>query len=514
MATPNSIIQSTRNGVVSLISSKVIGKVFNFGANVLITRNIGRKVMGTGSIRFDDILFLGPLLLTRDGLRRAAYRSNNSDPDVQQSLSNLAWLVSPVTALVSLLLAYVMLKNEPEGVEDIDAYQRAIMYTVAAVVLSILTEPVFILAQCELLTSLRAKIEVYAVVGKCVTMLYLTIGCGMDIEAFAIANLIQALISFGSWWTLTTKRPRFQSLTSGWWVESTVRDTVVVFWYQSVQKWFLENGEKIILVFVGTPAEQGVYVIVERLGSIVVRLLFQPLEEMTLATLSKLTILKQNGKQSRVTEKMSGFFSESLTILTLIGTMFVCFGTAYSHLLIHVLYGSVWSSTSAPATLSWYCVYVLFMAVNGILEAFVQGTSTQKGLQHYNRWMVVFSIIYICAICILLPLFGNIGLIIANIVKMSCRIVVCTVVYIKPYFKGKSVGISVNRKVCCYFVVSFLILQSTQKWIYVPSLDEQITTVERTIRVLLHLVCGLVCCSATSWAIWTTYGRRMTTKLG
>ena len=607
MAQQQKIIQSTRSGVASLISSAAVGKVLNFGANVLITRAIGRKVLGTGSLRLDDLLFLGPLVLTREGLRRAAYRSNTSNANTQQSLINLTWLVAPATVLVALAFAYVMFVSPPaeiasagdNNVNDIDKYHRAMLYTLLAILFAVLTEPVFVLAQSQLRTSLRANIEMFAVLGKCLAMLYLTVGLGMDIEAFAIANIVYSFIPLCGYWSyFLFREKRFprpkpllragvpvgpsssasasasasassfpsasaspaspSSSTSSQWCTQEMQDTAVVFWWQSVQKWLLENGEKVILVFIGTTMQQGVYVVVDRLGSIIVRLLFQPAEEMTLATLGKLTALERSSSSSGIitstsestnsgrrvssmdahatkatnnrevyyknheamTEMIHINFSGWLLLLSSVGLTFASFGPCFSHLLLHLLYGATWSATSAPVTLGWYCVYVLFMATNGVCEAFVQGTSTSKGIGKYNRWMVVFSIVYMCAVCTLLPLFGAVGLILANMIKMLCRIGVCAVVYIRPFFRERGrtkftlTSLLPHYRVLGLFACSFVILQCTQQWVYMPAAIQHIQGGNMSVRVMaarvvVHVVCGVLCLAVTGREVWKHHGEQL-----
>jgi oligosaccharide translocation protein RFT1 len=568
------ILQSTRRGVASLMSSAAIGKLLNFTANVLITRSIGRKVLGTGSLRLDDLLFLGPLVLTREGLRRAAYRSNASNVNTQQSLVNLTWLVAPVTVLFALLFAYGMYIWPPvditkDDTKDVNVglaeYHRAMLYTGLAVLLAVLTEPVFVLAQSQLRTGLRAKIEMFAVLGKCLTMLYLTVYLNMSIEAFAIANITYAFIPLCSYWCfficIEKQFPRPKPLQpqepghrEEQWCTQEMRSTATVFWWQSLQKWLLENGEKIVLAFVGTTSQQGVYVVVDRLGSIVVRLLFQPAEEMSLATLGKLTALENetehqeekknaatkkqqkqkqkkpkqttttNSTTSTITASVHFNFSGWLILLLLVGLTFVCYGPGYVHLFLHVLYGSTWSSTSAPYTLGWYCIYVLFMATNGICEAFVQGTSNAKGIARYNRWMIVFSIVYMCSVMSLLPLFGAVGLILANIIKMLCRIGVCSMSYIRPYFRERGMtqftltSLLPHENVLGVFSLSFVVIQCSLFWMYYPAMQahgaKDMTTKKMCLYVAFHVLVGAVCLSATGWTIWKKHGQHLKNLLG
>ena len=54
------------------------------------------------------------------------------------------------------------------------------------------------------------------------------------------------------------------------------------------------------------------------------------------------------------------------------------FGPAYTYLLLRLLYGLRWSETEAPRALATYCVYILLLAVNGILEAFVHAVAESR----------------------------------------------------------------------------------------------------------------------------------------
>ena len=139
---------------------------------------------------------------------------------------------------------------------------------------------------------------------------------------------------------------------------------------------------------------------------------------------------------------------------------------------MHILYGSTWSSTSAPRTLSFYSVYVLFMAVNGICEAFVQGTSSERGLSAYNLWMILFSVLYMGALMVLLPWYGAIGLVLANIFKMSCRILVCAALYIRPYFRERTIpDFSLSCLLPAWpvlfaYALVAIVLQCSERWLY------------------------------------------------
>ena len=62
----------------------------------------------------------------------------------------------------------------------------------------------------------------------------------------------------------------------------------------------------------------------------------------------------------------------------LAGLLAVAFGPAYTYMLLRLVYGQRWSETEAPKALAVYCLYILLLAVNGILEAFVHAVANSR----------------------------------------------------------------------------------------------------------------------------------------
>ena len=56
----------------------------------------------------------------------------------------------------------------------------------------------------------------------------------------------------------------------------------------------------------------------------------------------------------------------------------MAFGPAYTYMLLRLVYGQRWSETEAPRALAVYCLYILLLAVNGILEAFVHAVANSR----------------------------------------------------------------------------------------------------------------------------------------
>jgi len=105
----------------------------------------------------------------------------------------------------------------------------------------------------------------------------------------------------------------------------------------------------------------------------------------------------------------------------------------HSRVLIYVLYGVRWSETNAPTVLSVFCIYVWFMAINGVCEAFFFATISNRRISEYNTWLFMFSIAYVC-ISWFLVVYGTLGLVIANMLIMCLRITYC-LIYIHQFFR-------------------------------------------------------------------------------
>merc|ERR1719401_2697716 len=109
------------------------------------------------------------------------------------------------------------------------------------------------------------------------------------------------------------------------------------------------------------------------------------------------------------------------------------------------------------------------MAVNGLCEAFVQGVATQGQLRTYNYWMVLFSCCFLGAVVLLMP-YGAVGLVVANILKMVCRIAVCTVAYISPTFRAAAAAplasVLPSPAVAATFAVAAAATQASSALVY------------------------------------------------
>ncbi|ORZ26290.1 Rft protein-domain-containing protein [Lobosporangium transversale] len=226
---------------------------------------------------------------------------------------------------------------------------------------------------------------------------------------------------------------------------------------QSLLKHILTEGDKMLMAGFTTEADQGVYAFVINYGSLVARILFQPMEETSRTLFSRLlSDIGPVAKSSTITtsitassptdvskddEKLDGASLTDtqrrnlvlsrdllLTIMKfhiLLGLVFIAFGTHYTATLIDLVVGSYWSrQTIAPAVLSLYCWYVPIMGLNGITEAVVQAVASENELTALSYWMVGFSAVFCSTGAFLMGALGlgAKGIVLANCVNLTMRI--------------------------------------------------------------------------------------------
>ena len=69
----------------------------------------------------------------------------------------------------------------------------------------------------------------------------------------------------------------------------------------------------------------------------------------------------------------------------------MAFGPPYAYTFIRLAYGEAWASTAAPRVLAWYCLYILALGLNGILEAFQHAVASPAELGRANVWLIGFA---------------------------------------------------------------------------------------------------------------------------
>ncbi|KAF9136748.1 Oligosaccharide translocation protein rft1 [Mortierella sp. GBA39] len=434
-----------------------------------------------------------------------------------QKLVNMVYAPIPVGALMTCLaVGYYLLQVTDESEGRIPGYKLSIyLYGISALV-ELLAEPMFMVAQYKLWFKTRVSVEGAAVIVRCVLTCALTIygsravvtgssseGSNkntMGVLAFAIAQFVYGLLILGgfllAFWSKSTERrdldrkrmaaaikkrdgiavedqassdydtvsmsallPRRltkfgkDGQTESFYFDKELLKLSKILTSQSLLKHILTEGDKMMMAKFANEKAQGEYAFVVNYGSLIARILFQPMEEISRTLFSRLLSdispgSTPSGNKNTTSENNSNGTTSTSRTLTdtqqdnlvlsrnllltimqfhvLLGLVFIAFGTHYTATLIDLVVGRYWSTlTNAPQVLSLYCYYVPIMGLNGITEAVVQAVASEKELGVLSYWMIGFSAVF-CSTGAFLMGALNLkaeGIVLANCVNLIMRII-------------------------------------------------------------------------------------------
>jgi len=270
--------------------------------------------------------------------------------------------------------------------------------------------------------------------------------------------------------------PRAPSSSSALWVEPSHLALAFALTGQSFFKHLLTQGDKIVLSIGSSHYSQGLYALAQNYGSLAARLLFQPLEESGRLMFARLAagnggVVGEDGaeaaddKKKKKTETSvatdhrrgrgaepgeSAASQAMLKVLVgalvktviLVGLVFACFGFNYTRVLLRLLLpGRRWETGAGVGAegsgevLSWYCLYVLFLAVNGMTEAFVYAVATQQDVVRLGALAAVSFAVFAGLTFPFIRWHGTVGLVLANCAGMLVRILF-SIHFVRAYFDG------------------------------------------------------------------------------
>ncbi|VDP74763.1 unnamed protein product [Echinostoma caproni] len=171
--------------------------------------------------------------------------------------------------------------------------------------------------------------------------------------------------------------------------------------------------------------DQGIYDLVNNLGSTAARLLFSPMEESCHFVFNQCLVrdMEKDKQDLSLLKDVLRLLRTVLRTCSLVGWIGVTFAQANSCLLLYLYTGpSLAENKTAVSLLRLFSFYVLLLAWNGSTEAFLNAAMSTNEVARHNKRLVLFSIVFLGANGLFVPKLGVHGFVLANCINMISRI--------------------------------------------------------------------------------------------
>ncbi|KAI0399561.1 Rft-1-domain-containing protein [Xylaria palmicola] len=491
---------SAVRGASLLIVLQIASRAITFVANQLLLRFLTAQLLGVSAQL--EVYYLSVLFFARESLRVAVQRQGTNDGDGSrpgnrgarqgsraasvtdsQSVVNIAHLSFGLGLVSSLGLGWAYLRYVDAATASTAYLNAALRIYGAAALVELLSEPAFVVLQHRLRFGPRAAAESAATFLRCLV----TFGAAnwgwrqsldLGVLPFALGQLAYGLglLAVYAWYgsrlarsegfsllprrvdrrdptpggkTDTPPPPADGAYALGYFFAPTLQLASSMM-SQSLVKHVLTQGDTFLVSILSDPRSQGVYALANNYGSLLARLVFQPIEESSRNYFSKLLSsapapAPAGGEDASATaearvRRARADLRTLLRFYLLLSVVVVGVGPYAAPLLVQVVAGPRWSGSGAGSVLARYCLYVPLLAVNGVAEAFVASVASESDVHRQSLWMGAFSLAFAAAGFVSLRLLGlgAAGLVYANAINMLCRIV-WSGGFISRYFRRSGV---------------------------------------------------------------------------
>lgn len=405
-------------GAGMLIGLQILSRLITVLMAQLQVRLASAEAFGAANIQLE--LVLGTILtFSREGVRNASSRQSSSNGNVdaekakrEKSLQNIALL--PILAGIPIsLLVMSIYQNRlaPEQLASHSHFHLSCAVFLSGALLELISEPLYIAALRKVQLGPRIWSEGAGLMAKgastLVCMIWLQRSDGIDLRhsllpfgigqffyglAFLTVFTIHSIMESGFGNTVELYRLRFGKQGSATFDEETLKLSISMT-RQNVVKHVLGEADKFAVARLGSLSDQGAYALASNYGSLVARLLYQPVEES--ARLTFATNLGSSTSKPSQTAMLYArdMLSSLLSFYVLFAMYLVAFCPPLTTPLLTIIAGKKWAlETSAPKILAVYgAAYLPAMAFNGLLEGFLQACASPKQLARYDVILISAS---------------------------------------------------------------------------------------------------------------------------
>ncbi|EAR82704.2 RFT1-like protein (macronuclear) [Tetrahymena thermophila SB210] len=462
----DSVIQKAAKGLSILFVMKIFSRVIDFVLNILVIQEVEPTIYGLTihyMILTNIVLFYTKMCL-KNSYQKRGQKANQSE--IVQSAKNMMIFGIGFTIFIGIICGavwYYWYNNLNEH------FTQGLACYILACIIESMCEPLLSKFVLNFNYSVGAKSEAIAVFTKTLFLFFLTkvnifhtlVNFGLS-QIFYASMMLLCCLFFGGYQSLIPSKVEGKD----YYITPEMLDMGYQFTVVSVIKLISQELEKIVLINVKKDDVklQSEYLLVSNIGSLVPRYVYAPIEEINFNLFAKLSQKSNKHKsekeddnkdekqslvenknvakskqenevsktqETQIEEKKQlhseqldqarDILSKVVKIVNIIGCLAIFFGIPYAKAFLTFLYGSLWNYPACVLALQAYCVYEWVMGINGITEAFVQGTIEKSELQTYRNAIYSSTFFYIIS-CYFLVEYGSAGIILSCILSMVSRI--------------------------------------------------------------------------------------------
>lgn len=462
----NNAIASNSKGATFLMLTQVFSKLLTFLLNQLLVRLVSPTLFGISA--YLEFLYSAILFFSREAERLSIQRtSGNKDiKQTYQSILNFAWIPLIIGFPLSCVIFYWQFKSEifhqAISISTTEYFIRTVVLIWSLIIIELCTEPLYAISQYDLNFAKRSKYEGIAIFLRCIVTLgviYLIdqnvsvqVRNGKILWAFGLGQIVYSQTLFMCYLQkYFYENNTFNYLPSKFEEKENKRyfDTnVVSFWkisfIQMIFKQILTEGDRLLISGFFSVEETGIFSVVTNYGSIIARLLFQPIEESFRLSFTK-GLSSSQSKKNHV-QNAVGSIRILMMLYFQLSILIILAGFINAPYLLRILLGgktSAWEDTDLFHVFQYYVLYIPFLAFNGILEAFFSSAANTIETRNYSYFMSFLSVFMIFLLYIFIGKWrmGIMGLILANSVNMLIRIIYCAT-FIDSFLSQNDININ------------------------------------------------------------------------
>ncbi|WWD01464.1 hypothetical protein V866_008408 [Kwoniella sp. B9012] len=382
----------------SLVLLQLLSRLLTFTLNQVLLRLASPAVFGTAAIQF-DLICSTILFLSREGVRNALLRtkSNPSGDDAakdERQVKALSTIPFQLGLVISLIVGSIYIySSDLTTTSQPDFYPSLGMYILGSL-MELSIEPVYIAIHRSNPPRLGVRLRAeggMAIVRSVVTVTSL-LGLG---DKNALLSFALGQVAGAGWLVVIYLKEVKRDIKGLFWTDKIEEEDrfnphtvslALANTGQSFVKHLLTEADRIAVARICPLDGQGGYAVAMNYGSLIARIIFQPLEE---------SLLLHYSSSSPTSSHTISLYTFTIRLSLYLTTIILSFIQPLYPSLAVILLPRQYQSTSAPSILHLYLIsYIPLMSLNGITETFVTSSATPKQIREQSKWMIASSLVF------------------------------------------------------------------------------------------------------------------------